>query len=238
MRDVPICLCQWYHARKRDGAKRLAQRGLKEIPEERRPHIQIETVFSRLEFIEAIRGWYETSNNTQYLLIVAHGFQDDAGQWAGIGSSPDETVTEEESIEWAEFWRVVVAAKTKPPALLLVGCKTSEAVNAFVPPLLTQRKNNPHLIGLTEEVTSKTTLHVYRLAKWLLQNIHDLGPYLDEEFKELQQDFPKARLYYPVVALEGKPPRYVAADQMEKELAMSFREYLAFENQWLAEQSQ
>jgi hypothetical protein len=239
MRDVPVCLCQWYHARRQGGASRLAERALGDIPEEQRAHLRIETVFSRLEFISAIRGWYQTSSNTQCLLLVAHGVQNDAGEWVGIGSTiEDEPVTDEDCIEWAEFWKVVVAAKTKPPGLRLVGCRTAEAVKAFVPPLLTRRDNNPSLIGVTEVVTGKTRRSAYDLAMQLLQNIHNRSLFLDQEVEELQKKFPQARGYYPVVALEDMPPRYVAADQMNDEFGMSFRQYLDHENEWLARRSQ
>ncbi len=235
MRDVPVCLCQWYHTRERDAAKRLAARALRDVPENQRAHLRIETVFSRLEFIKAIRGWYETSGNTQYLLIVAHGVENRRGHWIGIGSSPgDDPVGKAQRITWAEFWKEIVTTKTKPPALLLVGCKTSEAVNTFVPPLLTRRENNPYLIGLTEVVSRQTRPQAYRLAVQLLQNIHERSLFLDEEVDSLREEFPTARLFYPVVALKRQPPRYVPEDRMEAELGLSFRQYLDHQNKWLA----
>ena len=50
------------------------------------------------------------------------------------------------------------------------------------------------------------------------------------------EEFPDARLFYPVIALKAQLPRFVATDEMEAELGMTFREYLDHQNQWLAEQ--
>jgi hypothetical protein len=212
---------------------RSIKESLQGIDREKRAHIRAKVIDSRRSFIETISDWHHDSTNTQHLIIVAHGVKNEQDEWIGIGSSADRMELErQDRIEWREFWNVVVKHK-KLTAMCLIGCKTAEAARAFTP-MLTKRANNPYLIGLAETASGRAIVKARRLAEVLLENAHR-GLFLDKEWELIRENFPAARLYYPVVAIYGKRARYVDVDKMETEIGMTFKAYLEFENDWLME---
>ena len=186
-----------------------------------------------MKFIKTISDWHHDSTNTQYLLIVAHGAKNKQDEWIGIGSSPDGVqLQRQDRIEWRDFWNVMVKRK-KLTGMSLIGCKTAEAAKAFTP-MLTKRANNPYLIALAETVSRRTRRKTRALAVALLENTHR-KLFLDRAWELIREQFPTARLYYPVIAIRGQSARYVDVDKMQSEIEMSFKAYLKLENAWLGE---
>lgn len=231
MKNEAICLCKWYHTNSKNSINRFIDRSRRHIRDEKRAHIRAEVVESRACFVKSINNWYRDSSNTQYLFIVAHGVVNEQGEWIGIGSSPPgQGVGRQDQIGWRDLWNVV-AKRKKLNSINLIGCKTAEAARAFSP-MLTKRANNPHLTVLAETVSDNALRQAYALATALLEKAHHGLP-LDEEWQLTRLEFPKARLYYPVIAIHGRPAAYVDVDEMDTEVGMSFEEYLSIENTYL-----
>lgn len=220
MKDQPILICYWFDA----GSSRTVDAVIRrsQTPAD----VRVAKVETPVEFLQAIADWYESSNNTQHLIVVSHGIHDEnLDEWIGLGLGSDDG----QFLPWNELWDAVVRPRRKPPRLVLLGCCSSEAAD-HLQSSLTPRWNNPPIIGLSAVVSEDTMLSVNRAAVQLLSNMSNLAVTLDTELDTLRPIFADVRMHHSV-RLARRRPRYVDVDVIEQETHMTYREYLEWENQ-------
>lgn len=226
MTNEPIMLCYWYDS----GGPRTVQAVLRRanIPAE----VRVKYIRTTTQFRREIADWYAASTNTQYLIVVAHGIQEEgSSEWIGIGIDGGSN----QFITWADLWQLAVRPKKKPPQLTLLGCHSVDAAKQLQQSL-TARWNNPVLIGLDAVVNDKTIISVVRLAIQILKNIPKISITLDKELATLRPIFPHVKLYHPV-KVDRSPRRYVDSETMQAEIGMSYRKYLDSVNTAMARES-
>ena len=222
-RDTPICICKWIDEIKDARLSGVVQDFGNEA------HIYTHLIQSKDGLVDVLDSWRQRSSNHQKFILISHGIMSSDGRGIGAGRDGEEG----DFIEWDELWDCLVPHKNKPPEIALIGCNTSNAINTWSP-MLTNRMNNPPVLGVNEEVISRDLPSVRRLLQELVNNATSMSEIklADVEVQENKSTFPKVELWYPT-KVPGKRIFYCEAGQMQEKTSMSFSNFLDYNNKQL-----
>lgn len=174
---------------------------------------------SRLDFESAIDAWYAGNTNTQYLFIVVHGILDAGNQSIGIGDDND-------MLTWGELWNVLVTPLVKPPNVIIMGCQSVDAANAWNQQVV-HDINMPYLVGYSGIVSKLGQMRLIYKVLHLLAGFLQTMPFttLDEDVQQLAS-LTNAVSYHLPVILNNVQPYYGTPQEIQVNHGLKVRDYL------------
>jgi hypothetical protein len=213
----PIMFIKWI-----SDIKKSAVSMVSELPTNKNGIIPVD-ISNKTGFIRAIKTWYRSTQNTQYLFIVVHGIIDNNKKAIGIGKSNS-------YIMWDNLWDIIIKRNRVPPKIIIIGCKSSDAIKVW------NRRikydiNMPYLVGYSDIVNVRRQIRLIIRVLRILSQFTDIEQftYLDEDIVQLSKVTTDFSYYLPII-LNKVNPYFATSDEIKHNHNLTVRKYLKRRN--------